>query len=116
MRELNFSEVKLLAEAGALNEATLYGCQGKFLLTFRVGTEDMRLIAKTGTPRSFRDLTRAAQLLYELGIKMATLNLAQYESHSDATLVAQQNEIVPPLPNASRDQKADPDPETEAAG
>lgn len=112
MRDVRLSEIKLLADAGALNEATLHGCQDKFLLTFRVGTENMRLIAKAGTPRAFRDLTRAVQLLYQLGIRIATLDLEQYESRSDSAFDAQQSEIAPPIPDASRNQKTDPDPET----
>lgn len=78
MKEIHLSEIRLLAEASAVSGATLLGYRGKFLLTFHIGTEDMLLIAKAGTPRAFRDLSRAAQLLHELGIRKAQLDLGQY--------------------------------------
>lgn len=85
MREIRLSEIKLLDEAGVLSGATLYGHQDRFLPTFHVGTEDMLLIAKAGNPRTFRDLTRAAQTLYDVGVRKAVLDTAQYNA-SDADL------------------------------
>lgn len=112
MREILLSEIKLLAEASAVAGATLLGYQGKFLLTFHIGAEDMLLIAKAGTPRAFRDLTRAVQLLHELGIRKARLDLEQYAGRQ-AGLQALEEAPVNSLATPRQGKNTDSDPEAE---
>jgi hypothetical protein len=112
LREIHLSEIRLLAEASALAGATLLGCQGKFLLTFHIGAEEMLLVAKAGTPRAFRDLTRAAQLLHELGVRKVQLDLEQYAAHQ-APLQDLNEEPGSPLADRRQDKPADSDPEAE---
>lgn len=112
MREIHLSEIKLLAEASAVAGATLLGYQGKFLLTFHIGTEDMLLIAKAGTPRAFRDLSRAAQLLHELGIRKACLDLEQYAGRQEE-LQARQDASGAVWVTSRQGKQSDSDPEAE---
>jgi hypothetical protein len=68
-----------LAQTGSVRQASLLGQHGGYAIVLRVGMSDRVLATKSGAPRLFAQLDRAARLLRdELGIARFAVDAANY--------------------------------------
>jgi hypothetical protein len=75
MRSIKESELKLLAETGALSNVKIEPVQEKWAVVARVGLDERVLFNGRGAVREFPNLNRLAIFLKELGVPTAQIKL-----------------------------------------